>query len=1020
MAFLPELIDLDVLRGLTASLWRSYGLPIKIVDVEGRVLASSGQQDICTVFHQRHAVTLQRCIETDTDLTGLRQAAESGMALETHCRNGLVHIGLPIIVAGRHLATLFLSQFFYAPPDEEAFRQRARALDLDEEQYLAALRQVPVLDRARVREVIVFFEMLVGLLAEMGKQETILLDSRAQLRQSEEKFRSIFKCANDALFILDPAGRIREVNDMAGARLGYAAAEFEGMHFKDLELPESAALAEERLASLVARGEGVFEAVQVAKDGRLLPVEISARQLTIGDSPAILAIARDLTERKRQERELIYRERFEALLAGISTRFMELGPAGFDQAVTLALEEMGEFAGVDRTYLFLFSEGGERMSNSHEWCAEGISCERWHLQEVAVKELPWIMAKLLNREVVHVRRVADLPPEAEEEKEHFAAQNIRSLLTLPVLSEGVVAGFVGFDAVRAEKAWDERDLVLLRTIGEIIGSALDRRKAAETLDYRARLEHLIAQLSTHMINLDPEAIDAAIDTVLRDLGLFVGVDRCYLFQLSPGERMSNTHEWCAPGIVSFREELQSLDLTALPWFQARIRRAEAVYIPDVAALGPEADHEKAVWSRESIRSLLCIPVLLEEKLLGFIGLDAVRQAKRWPPEIILLLRVVGECLANALERRRRDRELRLALIEAEEGRTNIAAILRSLGAGLLATDGEGRIMLMNQVAHDMLGLTVAPVSGRRLAELPVEAGLKGQVAAVLAERASAEAVEWEMPAPDGGVKRVIQAYTDPVTSKDGRGMGAISLLRDVSLEREVDRMKSEFISTAAHELRTPLTSVIGYAELLLEQIDAGTFSPDSREFLEEILEKGEALAEIVNDLLDLSRVESGQLVCLHLLSQGMDQLLRNVTEDFRRLHPDYRFELRLPETMVQVLLDPGKIRQVLENLLGNAVKFSPKGSVVRVTSDCTDQELITRVQDEGIGMTPEQLRHIFDKFYRGDASNTAVGGLGLGMAIARNIIEAHGGRIAVESAPGRGTTVTFTLPLEARDREGDL
>jgi signal transduction histidine kinase len=246
--------------------------------------------------------------------------------------------------------------------------------------------------------------------------------------------------------------------------------------------------------------------------------------------------------------------------------------------------------------------------------------------------------------------------------------------------------------------------------------------------------------------------------------------------------------------------------------------------------------------------------------------------------------------------------------------------------------------------------------------------------------------------------------------KDGNGkeVGVITLLRDVSRDRELDRMKREFIATAAHELRTPLTAVMGFSELLLAKKDLDR--EQQTEFLSVIHKKAEILGKIVGDLLDLSRVDSGRLIRLKKDWADIRSIIERSTADYQRACPDHQFETVLPEMPLMVFLDDRKLFQVMENLLGNAVKFSPPGGKIRVVCEVSEGNLRISVSDEGVGMTPEQVERVFDKFYRVDTSNTAKEGLGLGMAIVKNIIEAHGCEIWVDSKVGKGTKVTFTLP----------
>lgn len=225
-----------------------------------------------------------------------------------------------------------------------------------------------------------------------------------------------------------------------------------------------------------------------------------------------------------------------------------------------------------------------------------------------------------------------------------------------------------------------------------------------------------------------------------------------------------------------------------------------------------------------------------------------------------------------------------------------------------------------------------------------------------------------------------------------------------------NRIKSEFISIASHELRTPLSSILGYSQLLTTP---GEFAGEERQaFLQIIQEKAEALESIVNDLLDLSRVESGQPIVLHKANHDISQLIWHEVTLFQKLFPQHQFHVTFTEEPFELHVDAEKIVRVLENLLSNAVKYSPQGGKIGVDVQRQGAYYQFSVSDEGIGMNPDQLSKVFDKFYRADRSDAAAPGLGLGMSIVMQIVQTHGGRIWVQSELDYGTTVLFTLPLE--------
>jgi len=245
------------------------------------------------------------------------------------------------------------------------------------------------------------------------------------------------------------------------------------------------------------------------------------------------------------------------------------------------------------------------------------------------------------------------------------------------------------------------------------------------------------------------------------------------------------------------------------------------------------------------------------------------------------------------------------------------------------------------------------------------------------------------------------------------------VIRDITTEKEAERaliemnkMKSEFISTAAHELRTPITGIMGYTELLSDCELSVSFNEEQRQdFCHEIYDNCERLSRIVDDILDVSRIESGQKLPLEREATSIVTLLNKVADHFAlRTKRKITVELK-PEAPQVIMIDVHRIRQVIDNLLSNAIKYSPQGSSIAIVISREGQHCKVGIIDQGIGMTKDQIARVFDKFYRVDTSDTAVSGLGLGMSIVRQIIEDHGGVILVESLLGEGSKVFFTLPI---------
>ena len=372
-----------------------------------------------------------------------------------------------------------------------------------------------------------------------------------------------------------------------------------------------------------------------------------------------------------------------------------------------------------------------------------------------------------------------------------------------------------------------------------------------------------------------------------------------------------------------------------------------------------------------------------------------------------LLHIEG-LVTDVTARRLAEEALKKALADAEEAKDKVELVLRSVADGLVFTDMRGRIVLMSASAEALLEVTQQEAWGLTLDNVVENMSVPGHIPEIQENGHGASLLELTFVNKKDGRKMEIQVSSNLVKNRDGEAAGVITLLRNISRERELDRMKSEFISTAAHELRTPLTVILGFAEILLEE---KILADHQREYLSIIVDKSEVLQRLIDDLLDLGRVDSGRLVHIEKERCEVCELIRQAVAEARLTCNSHRFEMVLPEASVELYADRLRIAQVMENLLGNAVKFSPSGSLIEILCSIGDNWVQVAVADQGVGLTAAQKERIFEKFYRADSSSTSKQGLGLGMTIVKNIIDAHGGKIRVDSEPGRGTRIIFQLPV---------
>ncbi|HEY6247604.1 MAG TPA: ATP-binding protein [Pyrinomonadaceae bacterium] len=337
------------------------------------------------------------------------------------------------------------------------------------------------------------------------------------------------------------------------------------------------------------------------------------------------------------------------------------------------------------------------------------------------------------------------------------------------------------------------------------------------------------------------------------------------------------------------------------------------------------------------------------------------------------------------------------------------AAIDSLYDPIIVTDGEGLVTKLNPAAEEIFG-SERENTGKHIGDVARDVRIAGAVAeAIESQRPVAgEGMSSVLPLAVDGSERAFRLRTTPMRDNGSRLLGAVTLLEDITHLREIDRLKSEFIANASHELRTPLTSVQMGVHLLLEGA-AGDLNDKQTEVLSACREDCERLDKLMRDLLDLSRIEAGESQP-ELNTVKTREFIVSVTEDLRpRVESKgLAFNVQVSVGLPDVFIDASQIERVLANLVVNAIRYTKQGEI-RIAAEPRGGYVAISVSDTGTGIPQEYLPHIFEKFVQ--VPGTPTGGAGLGLAISRLIVEAHGGQISVQSEVGQGSTFTFTLPV---------
>jgi PAS domain S-box-containing protein len=431
-------------------------------------------------------------------------------------------------------------------------------------------------------------------------------------------------------------------------------------------------------------------------------------------------------------------------------------------------------------------------------------------------------------------------------------------------------------------------------------------------------------------------------------------------------------------------------------------------------VGKDRSFRHGFMAQEGLKSAAFVPIMSKYRVLGLMMVGSSKFHKFSRGEI-KLLRAFGSHLGSALENAQ-------LYDEVSKGKNYIENLVENAGDVIISTDTEDRILTWNRGAENILGYPKKEILGQNLSIL-----LPAERVDELAEmRAKVEIsgalrdIEVRSKRKDG-VMIYLSLSVSPIRDVEGKIVGFLRVAKDITEKKryerrlkDLDKMKSDFVSNVSHELRTPLTSIKGSVDNMLDGL-TGLLNEKQIRYLARIKSNTDRLSRLINDLLDLSRIEAGR-VEVRPGTFLMAALAEEVAEHLKPLAAEKLIRIEVPSSDLEVTVwaDRDKVTQVLMNLIGNAVKFTPQDGKITVAIEKNGNDYVQiSIADTGPGILPEEANKIFSKFYQvADIDKQKPKGSGLGLAISKALVEMHGGKIWLESEAGRGSTFYFTLPAQ--------
>jgi len=684
----------------------------------------------------------------------------------------------------------------------------------------------------------------------------------------------------------------------------------------------------------------------------------------------------DITDRKNAEQELEETRRRQSILIKVLQILQSAG--NLDEAINTALSEIGQYAGVSRAYIFEKTADGKAADNTYEWCNENITPEIDNLQGVPIEFMSDWFEAFDRDEYICVSDIIELSPTAYKQ---LSLQNIKSLLVLPLITNNVIYGFVGFDECMEYKQWQKKEVELLISLSQIISTTTTRYRAEKSIQLsqqtmRTVLDNINANI--YVADFDTYEVLFANKMVKDQMGEEVEGKLCWKIlqngmtgpcEFCPNPKLLN-NERKTTGLYRWEAYNSILDKwfectdAAIEWIDGRLVHIEyATDITDRRAAQEALRQSEEMYRQLTVASPDAIVVCDTQGKVIFLS-----------PKTIELLNIVNDIKSDdaTFERYVHPHDLRKSL-----------ELFQSIVEGHGST--RPQILLMREDGSEFFGeITSAAVKDE-----------KGQIMSVI---------------------MVIRDITD-------RRMNEMELIRAKEKAEESDKLKSAFLANMSHEIRTPINGIIGFLNFLADD----NLSPKRRrDYISVVNNSSIQLVKLIDDIIDVAKIEAKQLSIspiVFCINEFMNELqvffdtylhtnnkdkIALILDDSQFIEPDVIF------------VDPMRLRQVLTNLIGNAIKFTEKGYIGFGYRPLPPDKLEFWVEDSGIGLPPDQLEVIFERFRQAELTNNRkYGGTGLGLTISRSLVQMMGGDINVESIEGEGSTFRFTityLPVSLKDK----